>query len=63
MVIKMNKVIRITGGIIRINGIKMYSPIYREHLEKGRLVARYPKRGEDHDEDEIKNSNRVSRTG
>ena len=45
----MNKAIRLAGGIIKIDGSKMYSPKYREHLTPGSFVSRYPKRGEDHD--------------
>ena len=45
----MNKAIRLAGGIIKIDGSKMYSPAYREHLTPGSFVIRYPKRGEDND--------------
>ena len=45
----MNKAIRLAGGIIKIDGSKMYSLEYREHLTPGSFVIRYPKRGEDHD--------------
>ena len=63
MVIKMTKAIRMAGGILKIDGSKMYSPEFREHLTPGRFVIRYPKRGDDHDKDKIESSNRVSRTG
>lgn len=45
----MSKILRLSGGIIRVDGNKMYYPEYRDYLAPGRFVARYPKRGEDHD--------------